>query len=230
MAYMMEDRLKDAIEEADKERALKDVVEATVKKKDKAVENAEERTRAAKRAQALADQKVVETEVKLGGTKLKLAKAESLNLANVKEIAKLRMALEASQDKWYSVGFVDAKNSVEPIIYQSRQYRFGEGWMAALQAMGVLKDSPLRNPNQIPYPDPPPPIQNPTGAEEEKDTPSMKELIREIDSYVELIDLEITSNPSALSSLAQPQLPDPNVQPPMILVPVQPNQTQDPIA
>ena len=96
MAYMMEDRLKDAIEEADKERALKDVVEATVKKKDKAVEDAEERTRAAKRAQALADQKVVETEVKLRGTKLKLAEAESLNLANVKEIAKLRMALEAS--------------------------------------------------------------------------------------------------------------------------------------
>ena len=33
MAYMMEDRLKDAAEEADKERALKDVVEATAKQK-----------------------------------------------------------------------------------------------------------------------------------------------------------------------------------------------------
>ena len=33
MAYMMKDRLKDAAEEADKERALKDVAEATAKQK-----------------------------------------------------------------------------------------------------------------------------------------------------------------------------------------------------
>ena len=33
MAYMMEDRLKDAVEKADKERALKDVAEAIAKQK-----------------------------------------------------------------------------------------------------------------------------------------------------------------------------------------------------
>lgn len=42
MAYMMEDMLKDAAEEVDKERALKEVSEAIVKDKDKVVENAEE--------------------------------------------------------------------------------------------------------------------------------------------------------------------------------------------
>lgn len=36
--------------ETDKERALKEVAEATVKDKEKAVENAEERIRASKRA------------------------------------------------------------------------------------------------------------------------------------------------------------------------------------
>ena len=53
---MMEGRLRDAIEQANKERALKKVVEAMVKDKDKAVENAEERIRAAERARALAEQ------------------------------------------------------------------------------------------------------------------------------------------------------------------------------
>ena len=53
---MMEGRLRDAIEQANKERALKKVVEAMVKDKDKAMENAEERIRVAERARALAEQ------------------------------------------------------------------------------------------------------------------------------------------------------------------------------
>ena len=68
MAYIIEDRLKDAVEEADRERALKEVAEATVRDKRKAVEDAEERMRAAERA-------LMETDKKLGGTELKLAKA-----------------------------------------------------------------------------------------------------------------------------------------------------------
>ena len=53
---------------------------------------------------------------------------------------------------WYNIGFVDTMNLVEPIIYQSRRYGFDKGWMAALQVMGVPDDSPLKNPDQIPYP------------------------------------------------------------------------------
>ena len=68
MAYIIEDRLKDAVEEADRERALKEVAEATVRDKRKAVEDAEERMRAAERA-------LMETDKKLGGMELKLAKA-----------------------------------------------------------------------------------------------------------------------------------------------------------
>lgn len=50
MAYLMEDRLKDATKEADKEKALKDVAEATAKEKTIAAENAEARAREVERA------------------------------------------------------------------------------------------------------------------------------------------------------------------------------------
>ena len=55
MAYIIEDRLKDVAKEADRERALKEVAEATVRDKGKVAEDAEERTWAAKRAQALVE-------------------------------------------------------------------------------------------------------------------------------------------------------------------------------
>ena len=75
--------------------------------------------------------------------------------------------------------------------------------------MGVADDSLLRNPKQIPFPKPPPPVQqNPTSAKEEEDTPSMRELVEEIDSHVELVDLEITSNPNVMLDLVPSQFPD----------------------
>ena len=40
--------------------------------------------------------------------------------------------------------------------------------------MGVPKDSPLRNPNQIPFPDPFGATQNPPGAINEEETPNMR--------------------------------------------------------
>ena len=117
-------------------------------------------------------------DVKLGGTGLKLAEAESLNLEQVDEIANLKAALEAYEDKWYNMGFADAENFMEPIVYQAQRHEFEEGWMTALQAMGVPDDSPLRNPEQIPFPEPPPPIQDPSDADDKEDTPSMKELVQ----------------------------------------------------
>ena len=80
--------------------------------------------------------------------------------------------------------------------------------------MGVPDDSPLRNPKQIPYPKPPPPpVQNPTDAEEEGDIPNMRELVKAIDSHVELVDLEITSNPDSLPRNTLSSNPDPATQP-----------------
>ena len=136
-------------------------------------------------------------DVKLGGAKLKLAKVESLNLVQADEISDLKKALEACKEKWYYKGFADAENSVEPIVYQARRHGFREGWVVALQAIGVLDDSLIRNPKQIPFLEPLSPIQNPSGADIEEDTPSMRELVHAIDSHVELVNLEVTSNLNA---------------------------------
>ena len=170
LAYMMENQLRGAVKEADKEKALKEVAEATAKERGTAVENAEEWARTAERAQALAEQKIVG--------------AESLNSVKDKEITELKVALKASEDNWYNASFTDAENSVELVMFQSRRYGFGKGWMAALVAVGVPEDSPPKNPNQV---------QNPTEGQDEE-TKSMRELVQVIDSHVVLIDLEITSD------------------------------------
>ena len=71
-------------------------------------------------------------DIKLGGTKLKLVEVESLNLAQVDEIADVKVALKAYEDKWYNMGFADAEGSVEPNVYKAWKHWFKEGWMAAL--------------------------------------------------------------------------------------------------
>ena len=141
------------------------------KEKGKATEAAEKKAQSSEKARLLAEKKLAEMEAKLGGIELKLAEAKSLNLAYVNEIADLKAALEAYENKWYNKGFVDAKNSIKPIVHQARFHGFEEGWLAALQAMRMPKDSPLRNPEQIPYPTPPPPVQSQASAADEEDNP-----------------------------------------------------------
>ena len=104
-----------------------------------------------KKARVLAEKKSTELEMNLGETELKLVGAESLNLAQADELADLKVALEACENKWYYEGFVDVENSVELVVRQGRKLRFEEGWLAALQAIRILEDSPLRNPDQIPF-------------------------------------------------------------------------------
>lgn len=137
MAYMVEDRLKEAAKDADRERALKGETMATTKNKDKATEDAERKEWEVERARALAEQSLAKTGKKLQGMELKLVEAESLNLVQANEIVELKATLEAVEDKRYNVGFTDAENFVEPIIYQSQRHGFGKRWVAALQVMGV---------------------------------------------------------------------------------------------
>ena len=148
---------------------------------------------------------------KLGEMELKLAKTESLNLAQATEIAKLKAALAVAEDKWYNTGFADAENSYHLPITAPWVWR-GVGGCSTTDR--VPDDLPLRNPKQIPYPEPPPPpIQNPTDTEEEGDTSSMRVLVEAINSHVELVDLEITSNPDALPRNAPSSNPNPATQP-----------------
>ena len=81
MAHVLNERLKELAEDAEWEKALKDVVVATTKEKIKVVEATEKRVQSAEKARLVAKKKLTEVEVKLGSAKLKLAEAESLNLA-----------------------------------------------------------------------------------------------------------------------------------------------------
>ena len=96
--------------------------------------------------------RLVDLEAKLRETELKLAEAESLKTAWAEELADLRAAFKGCESKWYDKGFANVENSVEPIINEARKLAFKEGRLAALQAVGVPKYSPLKDPNQISLP------------------------------------------------------------------------------
>ena len=111
--------MKELSEDADWEKAAREAVAKTTKDKTKAAENAEKRAAAMEKARALAEGKFAEMEVHLGGTELKLAEAQSLNTTLTEELADLKAALEARENKWYNKGFADAENSVELVIRQA---------------------------------------------------------------------------------------------------------------
>ena len=128
-------------------------------------------------------------------TEVKLAKAVSLNATLSEEVVDLQAALKACESKWYDKGFVDVEKGMEPVVMQARQLSFQEGWMAALQALGVPEDSPLRDPGRIPFPDPTPAAQNLTGPNDEEEMDSLRELVEQINAHVEMIETEAISNP-----------------------------------
>lgn len=141
--------MKELAEDVEWEKALKDVATATAKDKGKVAEAAENKAQSSKKARLAVERKLAEAKDKLGAMELKLVEAASLNLAQANELANLKVALKACENKWYDEGFKDAENSVKPIVHQARSHGFGEGWLATIQAMGVPKDSPLRNPAQF---------------------------------------------------------------------------------
>ena len=124
--------MKELVEDVEHEKALKDVVETTSKKRAKIVTTAEKKAVASEKAKVLAQKRFANLEVKMGETELKLVEAESLNSSWAEELADLRAALEGCESKWYNEGFVDAENLVEPVINEARKLVFKEGWFAAL--------------------------------------------------------------------------------------------------
>ena len=132
ITHILGERMKELAEEAKREKALKDVANATARDKGKAVEASEKKAQSLKKARLLAKRKLADMEAKLGETELKLAQAESLNLAHVDEVADLKAAYETCENKWYNEGFADAENSMKPVVHQARVQGFKEGWLATL--------------------------------------------------------------------------------------------------
>ena len=81
MTYVLGERLKELTEDANQEKALKDVTNATAKEKGMAVEAAKKKAQSLEKARLLAEEKLAEAEDRLRGIELKLAEAVSLNLA-----------------------------------------------------------------------------------------------------------------------------------------------------
>ena len=112
LTHVLNRRLKEL---AEREKALKEVVEAIAKEKIKAAATTEKKVAASEKARVSAEKKSSELEAKLGETELRLAEATSLNTAQAEELVDLKVGLEACENKWYNEGFADAENSVEPV-------------------------------------------------------------------------------------------------------------------
>ena len=143
----MDGRAKELAKEADWEKEARETATKTIKEKIKAAETIEEKAVAAEKNRALAKKRFMELLAKQNKTNVKLAEVISLNTAQAEELADLKAALEAYEEKWYNEGFAEAENSTEPVVNQAQRLGFKAGWFVALQILGVPEDSPLRDPD-----------------------------------------------------------------------------------
>ena len=81
LTHVLNERLKKLFVDVEREKVLKDVAMATAKEKVKTDKAMEKKANVSKKARALAEKRLTEMEMKLEGTKLTLAEAESLNLS-----------------------------------------------------------------------------------------------------------------------------------------------------
>lgn len=101
---------------------FKEVSEANLRDKGVALEAVE-----AERGRTIAEQWVAGFEGKLREAEMNLTIAESVVLAQDKEVADLRKVVAKSEDKFYNMGFTKVENSCKPIMVKSQWYEFGEG-------------------------------------------------------------------------------------------------------
>ena len=199
----MAGRARDLAEEVEREKGAQESAAKTAKEKLKAAESAEKKAAAAEKNRALAEKRCAELLTKQNEMEVKLAEAISLNTSNAEELADLRAALAACEQKWYNEGFADAKKSAEPVVAQARNLGFEAGWFAALQALEVPEDSHLRDPGQIPFSSPVTAMQDPPTAVEEEEMASMRELVEQIDAHAKPEDMEATSIPTVQDLLGE---------------------------
>ena len=199
----MAGRAQDLAEEVEREKGARESTAKTAKEKLKAAESVEKKAAAAEKNRALAEKRCTELLAKQNETNLKLAEAISLNTSNAEELANLRAALEACEQKWYNEGFADVEQSAEPVVAQARKLGFEAGWFTTLQALGVPEDSHLRDLDQIPFPSLVTAVQDPPATAEEEETASMRELVEQIDAHTEPDEMEATSIPTVQDLLGE---------------------------
>ena len=78
-----------------------------------------------------------------------LVEIASLLFAWDKELTDLKSIPKARKQAYYNKNFRDAENFVRPVIFQAQKFGFMEGWMAEVDAIGLLRNSPFRSVNQV---------------------------------------------------------------------------------
>jgi len=91
----------------------------------------------------------------MGETKTKLAQVESIVSTRDKELVDLKETMKRCEQAFYNMGFIDAENSCDKVIFEARRHGFSEGCMAIVNAINLLDSSPFSNPSQIPQPNVP---------------------------------------------------------------------------
>ena len=104
LVHILDGHAKELAEEADRERVARETAIKTAKEKIKVADIAEKKAVAAEKNRAMAKKRSAELLAKQNEMDLKLAEAISLNTAQAKELADLRAALEACEEKWYNEG------------------------------------------------------------------------------------------------------------------------------
>ena len=77
----------------------------------------------------------------------------SLVFTRDKELANLKNTMKTQKQTYYNKGFRDVENSAGSVIFQAQKFRFIEGWMAAMNTIGLANTFPFRSANQIPLPE-----------------------------------------------------------------------------
>ena len=144
------------MEEADKEKALKQVAKATFNEKVLELATTEGKAITVERAQELAEQKMEDLQGKLEEAKIKLAEATSIVSGREKELANLKETMKICKQVFYNMGFKDTENLAGAVIFQDRRFGFSEGWMAAINAISLPESSAFSDLNQKPLPNDPP--------------------------------------------------------------------------
>ena len=107
------------MEEAGKEKALKQVVESNLSEKVIELATAEQRAASIERAWGSAEQTAEALQGKLRETKTKLAQVESIVLAFDKELVDLKETMKRCEQEFYNTSFIDAENSYCKVIFEA---------------------------------------------------------------------------------------------------------------
>lgn len=107
------------MEEADKEKVLKQIAEVSLNEKTLELNVMERRVVTTERAHELAKQKAEDLQGKLSEVEVKLTEAVSLVFARDKELADLKEILKTCEQVYYNIGFKDVENWAGPVIFQA---------------------------------------------------------------------------------------------------------------